>query len=156
VLLPAVYAFLALTLEFRLKLRQMALSIVLFLAVISPFFLAIKLGGGQKTSQSFLVWQLFRPSNHAWTFYLSEVPRAMGMLVVGLAVAAFVGLRRDADAWKRRLLAVWIAVPFVFFQIWPVKGSQYPLPVAPAFPPPASRAIVHRPTPERLLARRPR
>jgi 4-amino-4-deoxy-L-arabinose transferase-like glycosyltransferase len=150
VLLPAIYAFLALTPEFRLKLRQMALSIVIFLAVVSPFFLAIKLGGGQKTSQSFLVWQLFRPSNHAWTFYLSEVPRAMGMLVVGLAVAAFIGLRRDADAWKRRLLAVWITVPFLFFQIWPVKGFQYLLPVAPAVAILAARAIVQWPIREHL------
>jgi hypothetical protein len=150
VLLPAIYAFLALTPEFRLKLRQMLLSIVIFFAVVSPFLLAIKLGGGERTSQSFLVWQLFRPSNHAWTFYPSEVPRAMGVLVVGLAVAAFLGLRREVEAWRRRLLAVWITVPFVFFQVWPVKGFQYLLPVAPAVAVLAAWAIVQWPLPERL------
>ena len=152
VLLPAIYAFLALTPELRLKLRQMVLSVVIFLVVVSPFFLAIKFGGGEKTSQSFLVWQLFRPSNHAWTFYLVEVPRAIGVLVTGLAVAAFFGLRHDSDPWKRRLLAVWITVPFAFFQVWPVKGFQYLLPIAPAVAVLAAWGIVRWPLPDHILA----
>jgi 4-amino-4-deoxy-L-arabinose transferase-like glycosyltransferase len=40
-------------------------------------------------------------------------------------------LRREWT-WRENLLVVWIVVPLLFFQAWPVKGFQYLLPTAPA------------------------
>ena len=33
-------------------------------------------------------------------------------------------------SWRETLLACWAAVPLLFFQVWPVKGFQYLLPLA--------------------------
>jgi len=40
------------------------------------------------------------------------------------------------------LLLTWIAVPIVVFQLWPVKGFQYLLPLAPALVVLAARTFV--------------
>ena len=67
----------------------------------------------------------------SWTFYAANVPKAMGLLLVALAVAGlFLGRRRLS--WRETLLVSWIVVPALFFQLYPVKGFQYLLPTAPA------------------------
>ena len=60
-----------------------------------------------------------------------------------MLLAAVMGLwllRREAS-WRERLLLCWIAVPVAFFQLWPVKGFQYLLPIAPALAVLAGRAL---------------
>jgi hypothetical protein len=52
-------------------------------------------------------------------------------LVVLAVIVGLVRLRKSAT-WRETLLLAWIAVPAVFFQLWPVKGFQYLLPIAPA------------------------
>jgi len=55
-------------------------------------------------------------------------------------------LRRDAS-WRETLLLSWIVVPVAFFQICPVKGFQYLLPIAPAVALLAARFLANwRPT----------
>ena len=152
VLLPAIYAFLALTPEVKVRFHHVVLSLILFLIVIAPFPLSIEFGGGSATSQSFLTWQLFRPANHVWTFYLAEVPRAVGYLVVLLAAGGLWRLRGGRARWRQRLLLTWILVPLIFFQLWPVKGFQYLLPLAPPIAILAARALVY--WPERPIALR--
>ena len=44
-------------------------------------------------------------------------------------------------SWQDRLLVAWLLVPLAFFEIWPVKGYQYLLPVAPAIAILAARAF---------------
>lgn len=126
---PATYAFLALARGIRVRLRDAAGWAVCAALVIAPFPLSLLLGGGSRTAKGFLVWQLFRAPNHDWNFYLVEVSRALGPL---LLVAALLALVASAGAWSWRetLLACWAAVPVLFFQVWPVKGFQYLLPVA--------------------------
>jgi len=97
-------------------------------------------GGGQKAG-NYLVWQLFRRPNHDWLFYPTVVPDAIGPLVVLVAVAGLFLLRRETS-WREKLLVGWIVVPVVFFQLWPVKGYQYLLPIAPAFTILAGRTLV--------------
>jgi Dolichyl-phosphate-mannose-protein mannosyltransferase len=129
VFIPAIYAFLALSPSIRVKLRDLAISAGCFALVIAPFPLSLLLGGGSRTAKGFLVWQLFRAPNHDWNFYLTQVSQALGplLLVAGLlALVASVG----AWSWRETLLACWAAVPLLFFQVWPVKGFQYLLPVA--------------------------
>lgn len=126
--LSAAYAFFSLTPEIRIPARRALLALAIVFLVVLPFPLSLVLGGGSETGRSYLVWQLFREPNHAWTFYLTEVPRAVGPLLL-LAAALYLwqrGLRR----WQEMLLLSWIVAPLLFFQLWPVKGYQYLLPVA--------------------------
>ena len=131
VLLGAVYAFLALSPEIRVRLRDLAISFLVMAAVIAPFPLSLMLAGGGGTSRagSYLVWQLFRPANHDWGFYPTVALPAIGLALVAVAVLGIVLLRRSIG-WRERLLIGWIVVPFAFFQLWPVKGFQYLLPLA--------------------------
>ena len=131
VLLGAVYAFLALSPEIRVRLRDLAISFLVMAAVIAPFPLSLMLAGGGGTSRagSYLVWQLFRPANHDWGFYPTVALPAIGLALVAVAVLGIVLVRRSIG-WRERLLVGWIVVPFAFFQLWPVKGFQYLLPLA--------------------------
>jgi hypothetical protein len=84
---------------------------------------------------------LFRRPNHTWDFYPSVVPPAIGIVVVVAALGGLWLLRRERS-WRESLLLIWIAVPIVVFQLWPVKGFQYLLPTAPAFALLAARTLV--------------
>jgi hypothetical protein len=131
VLLGAIYAFMALTPQLKVTPRRLAGSIGALAAVFVLFPLSLKLAGASETGGNYLAWQLFRRPNHDFGFYISEVPKAMGFLVVLAVIVGLVRLRKSAT-WRETLLLAWIAVPAVFFQLWPVKGFQYLLPIAPA------------------------
>ena len=132
ILLGAVYAFLALSPELRVKIRDLIIAPVLMAMVIAPYPISLLLAGGSNTGREYLVWQLFRRPNHDAIFYLQTVPIAIGILVVAVALLGLVLLWRERS-WREKLLLSWILVPAIFFQIWPVKGFQYLLPIAPAF-----------------------
>ena len=140
ILLGAIYAFLALSREIRVQIKHLIVSFVLMALMISPFPISLLLAGGTRSGKNYLVWQLFRRANHAWDFYPSTVPEAIGFLVI---VAALLGLffLRHERSWRERLLLCWIIVPAAFFQIWPTKGFQYLLPIAPPIAVLAGRAI---------------
>jgi hypothetical protein len=144
VLLGAIYAFLALTPTLTVRLRELAISVGVMALVIAPFPLSMMLAGRTGTGESYLTWQLFRRPNHDWLFYPSTVPEAIGPLVLLAALIGLWLLRREAS-WRETLLLSWIAVPVVFFQLWPVKGFQYLLPVAPAVVVLAGRALSRLP-----------
>jgi 4-amino-4-deoxy-L-arabinose transferase-like glycosyltransferase len=144
-LLGAIYTFLALSPELRLKLRHIALSFGVMLLVIAPYPLSLMFSGKASTGQSYLTWQLFRRPNHSWDFYPTVVPPAIGFLVIIVALAGLIILRREAG-WRERLLVAWIAVPLLFFMLWPVKGFQYLLPIAPPLAVLAGRALVRLPS----------
>lgn len=127
IMFGAIYIFIALV--GNVRLRHVAGASLLFVLVVLPYPVSIKFSGHSTTGEAFLSWQLFRRANHAWSFYFSEVPPATGFLVL---IAAAVGLYliRKRWSWRETLLVSWIAVPFVFFELWPVKGFQYLLPLA--------------------------
>jgi 4-amino-4-deoxy-L-arabinose transferase-like glycosyltransferase len=143
VLLGGVYAFLALTPELGVRLRNLAVALGVMAVVIAPFPLSLMLAGRRGTGESYLTWQLFRRPNHDWLFYPQTVPEVIGPLVLLAAVMGLLLLRRQRS-WREALLLCWIAVPVVFFQLWPVKGFQYLLPIAPAFAVLAARALSGR------------
>jgi hypothetical protein len=143
-LLGAIYAFVALSPEIRFRFREVAISLGVMVLVVLPFPVSLMVAGRSDTGQNFLVWQLFRRPNHSWGFYLQEVPRAIGPAIVVLAVVGLWFLRRESS-WRERLLVTWIAVPTAFFQLWPVKGFQYLLPIAPAVAILAARTIAWLP-----------
>ena len=143
VLLFAIYAFLALTPELRVRLRDLAISMGVMVLVIAPFPLSLVLSGRSGTGESYLTWQLFRRPNHDWVFYASNVPEMIGPLVLAAAVAGLVIMRRRGS-WPERLLLCWIAVPVLFFELWPVKGFQYLLPIVAPVAVLAARPLVGR------------
>jgi hypothetical protein len=148
VLLGAIYAFLALTPEIAVKLRDLAISVGVMALVIAPFPLTLMLAGHRGTGESYLTWQLFRRPNHDWLFYPTTVPEVVGPLVLLAALIGLWLLRREAS-WRETLLLSWITVPVVFFELWPVKGFQYLLPIAPAIAVLAGRALSRLPAPGR-------
>jgi len=131
IMMGAIYTFLALSPKVRVRIRDLLVASVLALLVIAPFPITILLAGGASTGRSYLTWQLFRRPNHDWFFYFQVIPPALGIVTVILAVLGLVVLWRERS-WRESLLLSWIFIPFAFFQIWPVKGFQYLLPIAPA------------------------
>lgn len=131
ILLGAVFVFLALSPDVRIRMRDLILAVILLIVVSVPFPLSIFLAGGSSTGRNYLTWQLFRQPNHPWTFYLQILPSALGIVLILVAVLGLIVLWRERS-WREVLLLSWIIVPFAFFQIWPVKGYQYLLPIAPS------------------------
>jgi 4-amino-4-deoxy-L-arabinose transferase-like glycosyltransferase len=131
IIIGGVYAFLALSSEIRVRIRDLAVSLGVMAVVMVAFPLATALAGGTKSAQNYFIWQLFRRPNHEWSFYPTVVSLAIGPLILLLAVAGLWLLRRE-NTWREKLLLAWILVPLGFFQLWPTKGFQYLLPIAPA------------------------
>jgi 4-amino-4-deoxy-L-arabinose transferase-like glycosyltransferase len=152
ILLGGLYVFFALTPAARLRVRQLWLILVLVVAEVAIWPLMLRLGGHAKTGQSYLIWQLFRRPNHGTWFYFTVLPRWIGPAVLVAALAGLIWLRREAS-WRECLLLAWIAVPTLFFTLWPVKGFQYLLPASPPLAILAGRAL-SRPLPLPRLGRR--
>jgi hypothetical protein len=132
IFLGAVYAFLALTPEVRVSMRAVVLSLAVFAISIVPYPLALLLSGQTGTGGSFLAWQLIRQPNHSLGFYLTAVPSSIGLGVCALAAfSLFMRASRRRWSWRETLVACWIGVPVAFLELWPVKGFQYLLPLAP-------------------------
>ncbi|HEX4717379.1 MAG TPA: glycosyltransferase family 39 protein [Thermoleophilaceae bacterium] len=137
-LFGSICAFVALSPELHIRVRQLALLLAALGVIVIAYPIAIGIGGSGNTSGNYLTWQLFRRANHELTFYPSILPGAMGPLVLVTAGVAVFALRRS---WREKMLLSWILVPAVFFELWPVKGYQYLLPAAPAVAALAGRAI---------------
>jgi hypothetical protein len=140
ILFGAIYVFLALASELRVRIWTLIIASLLMVAVIAPFPITLALSGGSSTGQNYLLWQLFRRPNHEWQFYLTTIPPAVGVWVIVAAVLGIILLWRERS-WREKLLLSWIIVPFTFFEIWPVKGFQYLLPLAPPLAVLAGRAL---------------
>lgn len=131
VMVPAAYAFLALTPSVRIRFRELVLFFASSAAVALPYPVSLAVAGGSTSGQHFLTWELFRPANHVWSFYLTVVPVALGIPVVVCCAGKLLAVVADHRwSWRESLLVCWIAVPTLFFQLWPVKGFQYLLPIA--------------------------
>ena len=98
--------------------------------------------GHSGTGKGYLVWQLLRRPNHAFDFYLRTVPTALGLLRRWLPRSPGSSLRRKRSHWREMLLVCWIAAPVVAFQLWPVKGFQYLLPIVAAVAVLAARGLL--------------
>lgn len=138
--IPVVAAFILMTPSITLGWRRAAIASAAFGVAVSPYPISILISGASGTAKQFLVWQLLRRPNHSVTFYAEILPIALGPVLLVLAVIGIgVALRRVS--WQDRLLIAWIFVPVAFYQLWPVKGYQYLLPIAPALILAAARLI---------------
>ncbi len=157
ILVGAIFVFLALSPAIRIRIRDLIIAGLLLVVVCLPFPLSIMIAGGSSTGRNYLTWQLFRRSNHPWTFYLQTLPSALGIALILIAVLGLIILWRERS-WRETLLISWIVVPFAFFQIWPVKGYQYLLPIAPSVALLAGHMVaklINHGQPARLPARSP-
>ena len=128
----AAYAFFALSPDVRVRLRTALTSLAIMAITIVPYPLALLLSGQTRTGGNFLAWQLVRRPNHSLAFYLVNVPGAIGLGVCACAVLSLVACARGHRwTWRETLVACWIGVPVAFLELWPVKGFQYLLPLAP-------------------------
>jgi len=129
ILVGAVFLFLALSPRIHVKIRHLVGAAVLFVLICLPYPISLLSAKRSKTGQNFLVYQMFRRPNHSLFFYPQNVPAAIGIGVAVAAVAMLV-VYRSHLGWRELLLVVWIGVPTVFFEAWPVKGFQYLLPIS--------------------------
>jgi hypothetical protein len=130
VLVGGLYAFFALTPAVRLKLWHVGAGMVVGAIIAAPAPVVLALAGRSKSGQHYFLWQMFRRPNHATLFYVITLPAAIGSAVLVTAAIGLIWLRGESG-WRERLLLCWMAVPVVFFTLWPVKGYQYLLPIAP-------------------------
>ncbi|MGZ6272900.1 MAG: glycosyltransferase family 39 protein [Candidatus Limnocylindrales bacterium] len=130
-LVPVAIIFLLLAPEIRISARRQILAIALFVMAVAPYPAAILIGKGTNAAGSFVAWEVLRQPNHTWTFYADILPGAMGPLVLITAIVGLVYVLRRGG-WEDKLILAWIMVPLAFFELWPVKGFQYLLPIAPA------------------------
>ena len=144
VLIGGLYAFFALAPGVKLKLRHVLGALAAAAAVAAPIPIVLSTSGRQSTGQNYLLWQMFRRANHETWFYFTTVPGEVGLAVIAAGTIGLVWLRRD-NGWREGLLLCWIAVPVLFFTLWPVKGYQYLLPTAPVLAVLAGRALARIP-----------
>ncbi|HEY6775781.1 MAG TPA: glycosyltransferase family 39 protein [Thermoleophilaceae bacterium] len=140
VLMAAVYAFLVLRPEVRVRAKQLLLAGGVMAAVVAAFPLALLIAGRSETGGNYLAWQFFRRANHDLFFYPLSVPLAIGPLLI---VAAGVGLwlLRRRHSWRETVLLAWVAAPLTFFELYPIKGFQYLLVIAPPLAVLAARTV---------------
>jgi hypothetical protein len=130
ILVGAVFVFLALSPDLRLRIRDLLVTVGLLLLVVAPMPLTLQLAGKSATGNSYLVYQFFRRPNHDGLFYFQSVTPALGVMLVVWAIAGVLFLWSERS-WRETLLLAWVFVTVAFFQVWPVKGFQYLLPIAP-------------------------
>ncbi len=114
-----------------LKLRPLLVEIAAFIIAVAPGPLSLIIGGGagETALVNVITWQIARPANHTWLFYplvLYQYFDAVIVLAI-LGIVLAVARRTSADV----MLLLWFSIPFMFFQIWPVKGFHYIVPLAP-------------------------
>lgn len=140
ILVMSVFVFLSLVPRFWRPVRYVVGGAVAALGLAMTYPLVTALSGGGSSGQSYLLWQLSRRPNHDFFFYLTVVPAATGLLLIAAAVVGLVLLRHHSS-WREVLLLSWIVVPFVFFEVWPVKGFPYLVMLTPAVAVLAARAL---------------
>ncbi len=127
-IIPAVVVFMLLARDVPFRLVDIAITGAVYVLTVSPFPLSLLLGGGSGTAQQFFVWQILRRANHDPAFYWDKVVPSVGLPIVILA-----GLGVGVALWRRRGIDVLIValclVTIGFFELWPVKGFQYLIPV---------------------------
>jgi hypothetical protein len=153
VLLGGVYAFFALAPGIRIRVGHLLGALAVMALTIAPFPLVLSLSGRASTGPNYLLWQVFRRANHETLFYFKVIPSAVGVAVLAAALLGLVWLRAQRS-WREWLLLCWVVVPVAFFSLWPVKGYQYLLPVAPPLAVLAGRTLSRLPAIVLLRRRR--
>jgi hypothetical protein len=141
IMIVPVFVFLSLVPRFWKPVRFLVSGAAATTVLALTYPVVTAASGGGRSGQSYLLWQLSRRPNHDFLFYLTVVPASMGVLLLVSAALGIVVLRRRSS-WREVLLLAWIVVPFVFFEVWPVKGFPYLVLLAPAVAVLATRSLI--------------
>ncbi len=122
--------------EGRYSIRHLLAGVAAFSLTVLPHFLAARMaekgaeaGGGWI---QYLIWQTSRPPNHPGRFYFFNLPQYFGVpLLILVIVGIWLSVRTDRERRRNLIALAWLVVPFLFFQVWKVKGYHYLLPIAP-------------------------
>ncbi len=144
ILAGSAFAFFALSPGVRLGWKRVVVAAASLTVVVAAYPASLRLAGATTTGGAFLTYQLFRRPNHGLEFYPTVVPPAIGW---GVVVAALFGivLAWRRFTWRETLLWTWIVVPVAFFELFPVKGYQYLLPIATPLAVLAARSLLEWP-----------
>jgi hypothetical protein len=126
-MVPAILVFFLLASDVPLRRVDLLGAAGVYALTIAPFPLALWLAGGGGVAQQFLIWQVFRRPNHTPDFYLSVIP-SLTIPIVALAVIGTVIALRRRKGIDVLIVALPVAM-IAFFEVWPVKGFQYLVPV---------------------------
>jgi 4-amino-4-deoxy-L-arabinose transferase-like glycosyltransferase len=154
VLIAGVYAFLVLTPTARRRLRGAVVALPLLIAVFAVYPLSLRLAGGTRPKGNYFTYQLLRRANHGWGFYPSTLPWAIGPALLILAVGGLFWAKRS-NSWREVLLLSWIGSEVFCFELFPVKGFQYLLPIAPPVAVLAARGLLTMRIPRRFVSALP-
>jgi hypothetical protein len=155
ILVAAVYAFFVLAPEVPVRRKPLLIAAGVMAVIIAQFPVALLTAGRTTTGGNYLAWQLFRRANHDLFFYPTTLPQVLGPLVIVAAALGLWLLRRE-HTWRETLLLSWIAVPLLFFELYPVKGFQYLLLIAPPVTVLAARTVAQWPPDADFARRHPR
>lgn len=131
ILLAAAFAFLALSNRLWRPARYPVAGAALALGLTLAYPLLTAEAGGGRGGASYLAWQLTRKPNHAFDFYFTTVGASMGAVLVAVAGLGLLVFAARLT-WRETLLLSWVVVPLCYFEVWPVKGFSYLMPLAPA------------------------
>jgi hypothetical protein len=154
ILLGSCFVFLSLANQLWRPVRFLLAGVGLALGIAWSYPLLTVLAGGARSGQSYLLWQLTRQPNHSFGFYLVDVGGAIGFVLLAVIAVDLLARRVSSRpySWRETLLLAWAGVPVLFFQVWPVKGFSYLLPIAPVVALLAARALC--PSADRVPSRR--
>lgn len=119
----------------KLGLKNLIILLLIFSMVISPHII-IFFTNKEATKNAFLYsqWQLSRPSNHPSEFYIITLQGSLGYILSTLVILSIGYVIITKERLSSALLLIWwIAIPLIFFQLWPTKGFYYLLPLIPPF-----------------------
>jgi hypothetical protein len=128
-IIPIALVFVLVSGDWRRRLSRRALvTLGLSLIAFTPAVIQLINHGGELTR--FLATSSKRVSGVSWNFYLGQLWRAEGLLMIVIMVLAmiFSVLRHD----RRDLLpGIWLISFVLFLQLYPLKGFNYLLPAIP-------------------------
>jgi Dolichyl-phosphate-mannose-protein mannosyltransferase len=127
-IVPAILVFFMLARDVPLKQRDFGVSALVYVVTIAPFPLSLLVGGGTRVAQQFFLWQLLRRPNHDASFYLTVAP-SIGIPLVALALVGLALALRRRQGFDVLIVCLTVVV-VAFFELWPVKGFQYLIPLA--------------------------
>ena len=144
IMIGSAFAFICLTSHLWRPVRFPLAGAGIALLLTFTYPVLTSLSGGSRSGQSYLLWQLTRQPNHVFAFYPVVVGGAIGfgllaVAALGLFAGRFTG---RSVTWREGLLLAWIVVPFTFFELWPVKGFSYLVPLAPAIVVLGARSLI--------------
>jgi Dolichyl-phosphate-mannose-protein mannosyltransferase len=140
ILIVSTFVFLSLVPRFWRPVRYVVAATLAVLILVLMYPVVTAMSGAGRSGQSYLLWQLSRRPNNDFLFYFTVVPASVGVLLIATATVGLI-LLRHRSSWREVLLLAWITVPFVFFEVWPVKGFPYLVMLTPAIAVLAARAL---------------